>query len=355
MVNKKILLVLVIVAITATILYLDSGKIKPSKNLIKNQTASLCNLAGNSKYECYHEISTPDGFLNSENFTIGDQVGKKVVLVDFWTYTCINCQRTLPYLNAWYEKYKDQGLEIVGVHTPEFEFEKKYENVKAAVEKFKIRYPVVLDNDYSTWTAYRNQYWPHKYLIDIHGNIIYDHIGEGGYAETEKKIQEVLEERKVFLKVNQEIGTNISEPQNAISVDSSKVQSPEVYFGALRNELLGNGRKGVVGRQSFGEPEDFKPNTLFLVGDWNIEKEYAENKTAGAKIIFKYIAKNVYMVTSSEKGVMIKILNDGQEVKSLDVKEETLYPLVENSGYGEHLLEIIIENPGLKAFTITFG
>jgi thiol-disulfide isomerase/thioredoxin len=138
-------------------------------------------LAGISGY-----INTHDGFRLSEI------VGKKVVLVDFWTYSCINCQRTQPYLNAWYKKYKDAGLEIVGVHTPEFAFEKDRANVVAAVEKFGITYPVVQDNDYQTWGTYGNRYWPRKYLIDIDGYIVYDHIGEGGYEETEEKIQELL-------------------------------------------------------------------------------------------------------------------------------------------------------------------
>ena len=133
------------------------------------------------RYELAKEITTPDGFINTDGkpITINGLIGKKVILVDFWTYSCINCQRTTPYLNAWYEKYKDKGFVIIGVHTPEFEFEKDYNNVKMATGKFGIKFPVVLDNDFSTWTAYKNQYWPRKYLIDIDGYIIYDHIGEG--------------------------------------------------------------------------------------------------------------------------------------------------------------------------------
>jgi len=121
------------------------------------------------------------GYINTENyggdnFQLQDYIGKKVILVDFWTYTCINCQRTLPYITSWHEKYSDKCLLIVGVHTPEFEFEKKIENVKNAVQEFGIQYPVVQDNDYATWRAYKNNYWPHKYLIDINGDIVYDHV-----------------------------------------------------------------------------------------------------------------------------------------------------------------------------------
>ena len=135
----------------------------------------------------YVEIANPSGFLNTgmnpdgsaKPITIGELVGRKVILVDFMTYSCINCQRTFPHVTAWYEKYKDKGLEIVGIHTPEFAFEKNIDNVRIAMKKAGITYPVVLDNGYSTWGAYANNYWPRKYLIDINGTIVYDHIGEG--------------------------------------------------------------------------------------------------------------------------------------------------------------------------------
>ena len=141
------------------------------------------------RYSVAKEITTPDGFINTDGkpVTIGEFVGKKVVLLDIWTYSCINCQRTTPYLNAWYEKYKDDGLVIIGLHTPEFEFEKVYQNVLDATNRLGIKYPVVLDNDYSTWNAYQNRFWPRKYLIDIDGFVVYDHIGEGAYEETETK------------------------------------------------------------------------------------------------------------------------------------------------------------------------
>lgn len=142
------------------------------------------------------EISSPDGFINTEGkpVTISELKGKKVVLVSFWTYSCINCKRTLPYLNDWYTKYKDQGLEIISIHTPEFAFERVQKNVENAVLVQNIKYPVVLDNDYSTWNSYGNQYWPRKYLVNKDGYIIYDHAGEGDYEETEKQIKKALEE-----------------------------------------------------------------------------------------------------------------------------------------------------------------
>jgi thiol-disulfide isomerase/thioredoxin len=149
-----------------------------------------------SNFKLAPELVSPDGYINTNNLPIklADYKNKKVVLVSIWTFSCINCKRTLPYLNTWYDKYKDEGLEIVSVHTPEFSFEKVKENVEEAVKAQGIKYPVVLDNEYKTWNAYDNNYWPRKYLIDEDGYIIYDHIGEGDYEGAELQIQKALKE-----------------------------------------------------------------------------------------------------------------------------------------------------------------
>lgn len=149
-------------------------------------------------YQRAPEISTPDGFLNTKGKAVSleELRGKKVVLLDIWSYSCINCQRAFPYLNEWYKKYKDQGLEIIAVHTPEFAYEQNPENVEEAVRKYEVEFPVVIDNDYSTWKAYDAMHWPRTYLIDLDGYIVYSHTSEGSYEETEKRIQELLEERK---------------------------------------------------------------------------------------------------------------------------------------------------------------
>lgn len=309
------------------------------------------------RYELAKEITTPDGFINTEGIpiTINSLIGKKVIMVDFWTYSCINCQRTTPYLNAWYKKYRDKGFVIIGIHTPEFEFEKEYQNVKAAVDKFGIKFPVVLDNDYSTWTAYKNRYWPHKYLIDIDGYIVYDHIGEGGYEETEKKIQESLEERRRALGMDEEINKDIAKPAGADDVDVVVQRSPEIYFGAARNTYLGNGKTNTVGIQNLFESTGIKTNILYLSGSWDFQDEFAENKSGHAKIIFRYQAKHVYFVAGSENNITIKIIKDGILVREEIVGEHKLYHLIQDSEHGEHTLEIVIENPGLRVFTFTFG
>lgn len=221
------------------------------------------------RFEPARELVGIAGYINVDNITLAEHIGKDVILIDFWTYSCINCQRTLPYLTAWYAKYRDRGLVIIGVHTPEFEFEKKHENVLAAAEKFGVAYPVVQDNDYATWQAYRNRYWPRKYLIDIDGFIVYDHIGEGAYAETERIIQELLRERTAALGLEGEMPAELVKPV-ALPPPAFPV-SPETYFGAKRNSLLGNGVRFQRGPQTFAEPTKIHLNELYLVGDWTFE------------------------------------------------------------------------------------
>ena len=315
--------------------------------------------------ERYHEIADPAGFINTEPLTLGELIGKKVILVDFMTYSCINCQRTFPYVKGWYEKYKDQGLEIVGVHTPEFAFEKDLENVKAAMKKAGITYPVVLDNDYGTWKAWGNQYWPRKYLIDIHGNVVYDHIGEGNYEETERKIQELLQERAQVL--NQEVAlADVTKDSPALSVGKRGALSPETYFGSGRNEYLGNGTPGVSGERSFTVPKNPEPNKLYLVGTWNIQSEYAAGKTS-SRIRYTYTGKDVHLVASASVPTTLTILLDGVPVKgvkgsdveastsTVTIKEDRLYNLIQDTVEGRHTIEIQVTSGELKAFAFTFG
>ena len=256
------------------------------------------------------EIVNPSGFINTDGIpiTISQFKGKKVILLDIWTYSCINCQRTLPYVESWYEKYKDKGLVIIGLHTPEFAFEKVKSNVEDAVKRFGLTYPVVMDNNYSTWTAYGNQYWPRKYLISGEGEIVYDHIGEGNYVETEKAIQRAL------LELNgTDMGTGVTKPTNTILFDPNKVSSPETYFGSNRNQYLANGKQGLSGDQTLLFPTNIKSNLLYLGGTWNFSAEFATSKNSG-KIVFKYNAKNVYMVASSDMnaGITVTIIVDGK-------------------------------------------
>jgi len=383
---KPYILIAVVVLIAGAIYFIDSSSVKRNgsntavtviprvtsePNEVKKDTmpSKFLSVAEKSKrYELAKEITTPDGFINTDGkpITINGLIGKKVILVDFWTYSCINCQRTTPYLNAWYEKYKDKGFVIIGMHTPEFEFEKDYNNVKAAVEKFGIKFPVVLDNDYSTWAGYKNRYWPHKYLIDIDGYIVYDHIGEGGYEETEQKIQEALTERMAVLG---ESGI-IDQPVTKEMPVEGGSKSPETYFGAARNQFFGNGSLGVAGNQKgLTIPAQLDLNTLYLSGDWTISDEFAQNDSVAAGIVYKYIGKSVFLVSQADNETVVEVLLDGKPlgaeagadiIKTADgksvvkIKEARLYKIIQGNNSETHTLKFIIQKSGLKAFTFTF-
>lgn len=335
--RRALLLVVLIIAISLAIWFLESRKTEQPTGISVSVIEPVDRMSKEEKamqYEPAREITTPDGFVNTQGITIQELIGQKVILVDFWTYSCINCQRTTPYLNAWYEKYRDQGLEIIGVHTPEFEFEKEYENVLAAVQKLGIRYPVVLDNDYSTWQAYRNRYWPRKYLIDIDGFIVYNHIGEGAYEETERKIQELLGERMAVLGMEGEVAAGTVTPQAAVEFEPAKIGTPEIYLGSLRSD-----------------PSD----PVALEGEWRVSEEFVTNASTPAKMKLRYRARDVHFVASADQPVSIKVYKDGVLDSSLTVQQEGLYTLTTNDEYEEHLLEIIVEGVGLDVYTFTFG
>jgi len=326
------------------------------ESVTKNDSSSYLNMEQKqSKYKKVPELSSIDGYVNTDGkpITLAELKGK-VVLLDIWTYSCINCQRTLPYINDWYAKYKDQGLEVVGLHTPEFAFEKVQANVEKAVKGFNIKYPVVLDNDYSTWNALGNQFWPRKYLVDIDGYIIYDHIGEGAYEETEEAIRNALKERAARMGMEDKVSSATTKPADVVTVDTSKVKSPEVYFGSSRNQYLANGAAGRAGEQTLSIPSSVSFNKLYLGGTWNMASEYAESKGAGS-IVFSYEAKNVYIAAGSAQGVEVEIYKDDVLVKKVTIKDETLYQLIGDAEYGKHILRIVIPKAGLQAFTFTFG
>lgn len=399
--NKKSAgLIITILLIVAAIWYIENTKAHPGaagSNALP-QTINVSSTAGSSAastgtmalaalvaadkaagYSPAIEIADPTGFINaSSSFRLANLIGKDVILLDFWTYSCINCIRTLPYLTAWYQRYRDQGLEIVGIHTPEFDFEKNYANVQAAVEKFGITYPVILDSNYGTWTAYGNLYWPHEYLIDLAGYIVHDQIGEGNYDETEAEIQKLLAERSAIL------GTPMGPmPTSTVFVASSTIAggliSPETYFGAARDQYLGNGAQGETGTQSFSAPLVTVPDTLYLAGVWDIASEYAEtpasignNTSTSDQIYYRYHAKGVYFVAGSANGtsIDIEVLRDGQPIGQsvagadifyekgesyVRVSEDRLYRIIDDTAPGDHLLQFIISSPGLQAYTFTFG
>lgn len=262
-------------------------------------------------------------WLNSEPLTLaGLLAGAKVkaVLVDFWTYSCINCQRTIPYLRSWWEKYQDKGLVIVGVHSPEFEFEKETENVKMAIAKYGVGWPVVQDNDMAIWRAYKNNYWPRKYLINKRGEVVYDHIGEGGYEETDRQIQKL-------------IGVEMGVTAEAVAEPGGRL-TQELYLNQ-RGQLSGHLGKGA--------------DKVELVGAWEVGDDFA---TAGedAALKLEFQAGEVNLVMSGEGRVSYSL--DGVE-QTIEVTMDDLYQLW-TGDYGRHQLEMKVE-AGVRLHAFTFG
>jgi cytochrome c biogenesis protein CcdA/thiol-disulfide isomerase/thioredoxin len=283
----------------------------------------------------------------------------RVVLVDFWTYTCINCIRTLPYIKAWDAKYRNAGLTIVGVHTPEFSFEHDASNVANAIRRFGIRYPVVQDNNYGTWNAYNNQYWPADYLIDTQGQVRYIAFGEGDYGKTEAAIRALLQARG-----DSSLGTD-ARPSGVIAVDGQT--TPETYLGTERAQGWVNGP--IAGRHSYGAPQPpdtLATNEFAFSGTWTIAGQPAL-AGAGAGIDAEFHARNVYLVLSSAGGVprTVQVLVDerpagpgvaGGDVHNgvLTVTGQRLYWLVGLSGDETHRLSLRF-SPGVTGFAFTFG
>lgn len=368
--TKRIILIAVLVASVLAIGQIDSLRAKRGPVVIEPQQAPLArkDKVGKSiQYASAQEFVKPGRFINTAPFTLESLIGKKVILIDFWTYSSIESQRTVPYLNAWYQKYKDAGLVVVGVHTPEFGFEKEYENVVASVRKLGIKYPVVQDNELGTWGAYKNEYWPSVYLVDADGFIVYSHIGEGSYEDTERAIQDALQKRATVLGEETGIPTDLVTVPSENGFSPKLVGSPETYFGAAKNSLLANGIRKEVGVQALNLPAAIDRDSLYLEGNWGFRDEFAYDTKGPAKIVYKYSARDVYIVASAEVNVRVKVLLDGKPIGKragedvdangiLTIKADRLYKVVHDpDGYGEHTLELLIEDPSLRVYTITFG
>jgi len=281
-------------------------------------------------------------WLNSKPLSLADLKGK-VVLVDFWTYSCINCIRTMPYLTKWFDTYKDQGLVIIGVHTPEFPFEKETGNVQTAMKRFGINYPVAQDNDYGTWNAYRNQYWPAEYLIDKDGTIVYTHFGEGNYDHTENVIRQLL---------------GLDREVTASTSLTGKVRSPEMYFGTDRLEYISASQQAATSAKDYSLPESLKLNEFALEGNWQFSSDKTSLLKGSGKIKLHFSSGKVHMVAANSnpaKTITLKIVVDGKNQPDVNVNLSQLYTLFDSSDYTNHIIEIQIPEAGFEAFTFTFG
>ena len=277
------------------------------------------------------ELIPKGAWFNSEPLTLAQLKGK-VIIIDFWTYSCINCQRTMPYLRAWHEKYADKGLVIIGVHSPEFEFEKSEKNLAQAIKDFKLPYPIVQDNDFATWRAYDNSYWPAKYIIDKEGYIRYTHFGEGAYDETEKVIQELLKEAGA-----KDVTSIINNPTYQI-----QTKTPEIYLGSSRNPY----KTGFT-----------------LIGNWKVMEEYASPQK-GAQLLLNFESKEVFLVMRT-KGTPAKVkvyVDDKLQYFGEDnlngtvvVEKNTLYKMITLPTSGKHNLRLEFEDNNAELYAFTFG
>ncbi len=308
------------------------------------------------------------GWLNSPPLGAADLQGK-IVLVDFWTYTCINWLRTLAYVRAWAEKYQDQGLVVVGVHTPEFPFERDVGNVREAVKAMAVGYPVALDSEYAIWEAFANRFWPAAYIADAEGRIRHHQFGEGGYAECEMVIQRLLGE-----------SGRDTVPHDLVSVapdgleahaDWASLKSPETYLGYEQARGFASRDSSVLDQtHTYVAPDRLNLNDWALEGDWTIERRTIVLDRAGGRILFRFHARDVHLVMGPRPqgaSVMFRVLIDGEspgDAHGLDTDEQgrgtvalqRLYQLIRQPGtIIDRTFEITFLAPGVEAYVFTFG
>jgi cytochrome c biogenesis protein CcdA/thiol-disulfide isomerase/thioredoxin len=317
------------------------------------------------------ELNGAVEWLNSPPLTRASLRGK-VVVVDFWTYSCINCLRALPYAEAWAQKYKDHGLVVIGVHAPEFAFEKIPDNVKRAVHDLGVTYPVALDNNLAIWRAFNNEYWPAHYFIDAQGRIRHHHFGEGEYDDSERVIQQLLREAG-----NTDVPGGIVDPKakgvQAAATPDDPARSPETYVGYGRGENFAAGPVHMDQPASYETPFPLQPNQWGFTGRWTIGEEKSVLDTAGGKITFRFHARDLHLVLgpgSDGKPIRFKVTLDGQAPGAshgMDtdadgngtVTSQRLYQLIRLDGASamknDHTFAIQCLDPGVQAFAFTFG
>jgi thiol-disulfide isomerase/thioredoxin len=292
-----------------------------------------------------------------------------VVLVNFWTYTCINWRRTLPYVRAWAEKYKDQGLVVVGVHAPEFSFERDPSNVRWAVKDMRIEYPIVVDNDFTIWRAFRNQYWPALYFVDSQGRVRHQQFGEGSYEQSEMIIQELLREAGAG-GISRE-AVKVEARGLDVAADWSNLKSPENYIGYERAENFASPGGVVLGKpRAYELPAQLRLNDWALSGEWTVKNDRAALDDPGGRIVYRFHARDLHLVMGpSARGTPVKfrVLIDGQRPGSAHgedvdeqgagtVTEQRLYQLIRQAApIADRQFEIEFLDSGVEAFVFTFG
>jgi cytochrome c biogenesis protein CcdA/thiol-disulfide isomerase/thioredoxin len=335
------------------------------KRIQVNQTLSV---SGGTTTEVLPDFSGATAWINSPPLTLASLRGK-VVLVDFWTYSCINCLRTLPYIKAWNEKYKDSGLVIIGVHTPEFAFEKNEANVRKAVKDLGILYPVPMDNNYKIWRSFDNEYWPADYFIDATGQVRFHHFGEGAYDESEQWIRTLLEEANHT--PLPQAASKIAASGTEAAADSNDVQSPETYVGYARAQSFASpGGLNQDDPQLYKTPAGLNLNQWAFGGRWKDEEQVATSLSADDSISFRFHARDLHLVlgpAADGKAVRFRVTLDGQAPggdHGMDTDAEgygvvtgdRLYQLIRQQGIiRDRTFRIEFLAPGVRAYSFTFG
>jgi thiol-disulfide isomerase/thioredoxin len=313
-------------------------------------------------------LASATEWLNSPPLTVGGLRGK-IVLVDFWTYTCINWLRQLPYVRAWAEKYKDHGLVVIGVHTPEFEFEHNLGNVRRAAKDMRVDYPIAIDNDYAIWSAFDNHYWPALYFVDAQGQIRHHQFGEGQYEQSEMVIQRLLTEAGISGIGHELVSVDASGVEAAADWDS--LWSPENYLGFERTENFASPNGAVLDtRHVYAAPARLRLNHWALAGDWTVQRQAIVLNQADGRIAYRFHARDLHLVmgpamprTSARFRVLIDERPPGaahgtdvDDQGNGTVIEQRLYQLVRQPGpVTERTFEITFLDPGVHAYAFTFG
>ena len=316
----------------------------------------------------FPSLSGATGWLNSPPLTTAGLRGK-VVVVDFWTYTCINWQRTEPYVRAWAEKYKDQGLVMIGVHTPEFAFEHDVDNVRRAVKDMRVDYPVAIDSDYAVWNAFKNEYWPALYFVDAQGRIRHHQFGEGGYEQSERVIQQLLSEAGAT-GISRDLVT-VAARGAEVAADWDNLKSSENYVGTERTEGFASPGGAVLGKSHvYTAPTRLQLNHWALAGDWTVEKPLIALNKPNGRIAYRFHARDLHLVmgpAARGTSVRFRVLIDGQppgaahgvdvdEQGNGTVTEQRMYQLIrQQQPIADRQFEIEFLDPGVQAFSFTFG
>jgi thiol-disulfide isomerase/thioredoxin len=356
---------LLLAAILASAIGVPIETLAEDKSIVQQMTPAVFQLPIEGEFP---SLGGATGWLNSQPLTAAGLRGK-VVLIDFWTYTCINWLRTLPYVRAWAEKYKDQGLVVIGVHSPEFAFEKNVDNVRRAAQEMRVDYPIAIDSDHPIWRAFKNEYWPALYFVDAQGHIRHHQFGEGEYEQSEMIIQQLLAEAGVG-GIGHEL-VSVDGHGAEAAADWGSLKSPENYVGYERTENFASPCGAVLDkRRVYAAPARLSLNHWSLSGDWTVANQAALLNKAKGRIAYRFHARDLHLVmgpAARGASVRFRVLIDGKPpgaAHGIDVDdqgygtvaEQRLYQLIRQAQpIADRQFEIEFLDSGVEAFAFTFG